>query len=335
MDRFGALELQRRILERGLNRVRPHEIELWGRGGGAAEAEAMPPLQAADLAVGITGKGDSFALAVRSSRDGEDVRAAVAAIREEAPVDFRVVGHILALSKPWYQSKISPLWPGCSAAHRRVSLGTLGCFVSRRNDPNRWPHILSNNHVLAREREDLEPRPKDWVFQPADGDDDDQEDDTVAQLTHWVPLMKEDNVVDAAIAHLQQGVAWEPKVLAGLGDIQGVRPLSEPLRNGEAVHKVGRTTGLRTGRIASEHLKPVPVQFGTGMRSFVEVLEVDSEEPDLFCDHGDSGSLIVDEQLRAVGLLFAKADAAGTAYANPIHRVLDMLDVDLLLEVTN
>lgn len=334
MQRSEALELQKRILERRLNRVEVPEVGPWGRSGGTRGERGLPR-PAPDLAVGITGEGGDFALAVRSWRDSEEVRATVAAIREEAPVDFRVVGRIVALSKPWHQSKVRPLWPGCSTAHRRIGLGTLGCFVALREDAARWPHILSNNHVLAREREDLQPRPKDWIFQPADDDDDDQGDDTVARLNLWIPLQVEGNRVDAAVARLDEGIDWRPEVLDGLGDLQGVRPLSEPLADGDTVHKVGRTTGLRTGRVRAQHLEPVPVQFPIKERSFVNVLEIESDGPKLFCDFGDSGSLVVDDQFRAVALLFAKADAAGTAYANPIHEVLELLQVDLLLEVTN
>lgn len=51
---------------------------------------------------------------------------------------------------------------------------------------------------------------------------------------------------------------------------------------------------------------------------------------------GDSGSLIIDEQLRAIGLLFAGGDEGGSngqglTYANPITTVLDEIQVDLEL----
>lgn len=332
MRRSEAVELQRRVLELGLHQAGSPDFEPRGRGVAGPEEVFRP---ADELAIGIRGRADDFELAVRSWRDGEDIRAAVDAIRAEGgPLDFRVVGRIAALSKPWHQSKVRPLWPGCSAAHRRVGLGTAGCFVALREDAARWPHILSNNHVLAREREDLEPLPKDWIFQPADDDDDDLDDDTVARLSRWVPLQVENNLVDAAIARLDEGIAWQPEVLDGIGDLQGVRPANEPLVDGEPVHKVGRSTGTTNGWVKGQHFKPMWVDFPIRTRSFVDVFEIESGG-DPFCDSGDSGSLVVDEQHRAVGLLFAKANDAGTAYANPIHHVLDLLDIELLLEVTN
>lgn len=328
MKRTEALALQERVLARGLHRLGERDA-LPGRGG-EARVESAASLE---LAVGIRGDGDDFRLAVRSPRDGDDVRQAVRDMENVGPVDFQVVGPIVALSKPWHQSKVRPLWPGASAAYHRVDLGTLGCFVARRNDPDRWPHILSNNHVLARERDNPNPRPREWIFQPAAGDDEDPDGDTVAQLSHWVPLQDEDNVVDAAIARLDEGIAWQPDVLDGLGTLQGVRPEAEPLRDDETVHKIGRTTGTTTGRVQAQEFRPVTVKFRSKKRSFVRVFEIESEtEP--FADHGDSGSLIVDDQLRAVGLLFATATEAGTTYANPIHSVLDLLEVDILLDVT-
>ena len=56
-----------------------------------------------------------------------------------------------------------------------------------------------------------------------------------------------------------------------------------------------------------------------------------------FSDSGDSGSLIVDEDLKAIGLLFAGGDSGGAnhkglTYANPITSVLNTLKIDLLLD---
>ena len=55
-----------------------------------------------------------------------------------------------------------------------------------------------------------------------------------------------------------------------------------------------------------------------------------------FSDSGDSGSLIVDESLNGIGLLFAGGNEGGTngqglTYANPLGDVLDALSVDLEL----
>lgn len=48
-----------------------------------------------------------------------------------------------------------------------------------------------------------------------------------------------------------------------------------------------------------------------------------------FAEQGDSGSLVIDEENRAVGLLFATASGVDIAYANPISKVLNYFDVQL------
>jgi hypothetical protein len=69
---------------------------------------------------------------------------------------------------------------------------------------------------------------------------------------------------------------------------------------------------------------------------FDNQIEIEGSGNKAFSDSGDSGSLIVDDQLRAVGLLFAGGDVGGSngkglTYANPIDAVLDALKVDLEL----
>ena len=61
-----------------------------------------------------------------------------------------------------------------------------------------------------------------------------------------------------------------------------------------------------------------------------------STTPWTFSQGGDSGSLIVDADRRAVGLLFAGSDQGGSngkglTYANPLRAVLEALKVDLFL----
>jgi hypothetical protein len=64
-------------------------------------------------------------------------------------------------------------------------------------------------------------------------------------------------------------------------------------------------------------------------------LEIEGAAADAFSAGGDSGSLIVDEDHKAVALLFAGGDVGGAngkglTYANPIRAVLDALKLELL-----
>ena len=82
-------------------------------------------------------------------------------------------------------------------------------------------------------------------------------------------------------------------------------------------------------------LDNVIVTYDLGDLRFDNQIEVEGAETDAFSDSGDSGSLIVDADRKAVALLFAGGDIGGTngkglTYANPIGAVLDALKVDLL-----
>lgn len=77
------------------------------------------------------------------------------------------------------------------------------------------------------------------------------------------------------------------------------------------------------------------VNFDTGEFSFDQTVEIEGEGDLPFSDGGDSGSLIVGADNRAVALLFAGSELGGgngmgLTYANPVRLVLDGLEVDLV-----
>ena len=109
------------------------------------------------------------------------------------------------------------------------------------------------------------------------------------------------------------------------------------LFEGATVHKVGRTTGQTEGRITAIEIDNVSVEYDLGWLRFDNQIEIEGAGQQAFCDSGDSGSLIVDEDLKAIGLLFAGGDSGGAnhkglTYANPIELVLNTLKIDLLLD---
>jgi hypothetical protein len=106
------------------------------------------------------------------------------------------------------------------------------------------------------------------------------------------------------------------------------------LQVGDVVHKVGRTTGVRHGRVTAFELDGVAVEYDLGVISFDDQIEIEGAGHRALSDAGDSGSLIVDDQLRAAALLFAGGDHGGSngpglTYANPIGAVLQALKVKL------
>ena len=100
------------------------------------------------------------------------------------------------------------------------------------------------------------------------------------------------------------------------------------------MHKVGRTTGVRHGRVTAFELDGVTVDYDMGRLTFDDQIEIEGEGKRSFSDAGDSGSLIVDDERMASALLFAGGDHGGTngkglTYANPIDAVLRALRVEL------
>jgi hypothetical protein len=284
------------------------------------------------LGVSLKGRNE-YRLAVRLQDHALERSALIAEIsaRAKGEVDVRYVGSIRARSA-WYRSRQRPLLMGASVGYLATAYnmaGTLGCFVSRKGTSGL--HILSNNHVLADENRYHIGKP---IVQPGTLDQGDPVADRVAKLTAFIKLKPTGaNHVDCAIAKLNAGIEPDTSKLKGLGQLSGVRAAALDIQ--DAVHKVGRTTGLRHGRVTAIELDGVTVEYDIGVVSFDDQVEIEGSGTRSFSDAGDSGSLIVDGDLDAAALLFAGSDHGGTngkglTYANPIHAVLRALKVKIV-----
>ena len=287
-------------------------------------ASALPPdPKPTAIALGICRSGKQWQLAVRLHHAFPGAESVVDKIRDEAKgeLDVRVVGRVRK-QVPWHQKRTRPLQIGGSIGHVKITAGTLGAFVTRngRNDL-----ILSNNHVLANEND---AKRNDAILQPGKFDGGRSPKDRVAHLDRFVRLSKSKaNLVDCATASLEDEMEYYSSWLQGLGPISGVR--AAPLGEDEPVFKLGRTTGKTEGRISAIEVDDLEVGFDIGNLRFNDQLEIAPAASKPFSLGGDSGSLIVDSDLRAVGLLFAGNDSDAT-YANPIQAVLDELDANLV-----
>ncbi len=209
-----------------------------------------------------------------------------------------------------------------------IAAGTLGCFVKMRDGSAR---ILSNNHVLADENSG---KKGDAVIQPGRFDGGKKTKDTIGALDKFVKLNPHGaNFVDAALSTIKKGVQFDAKTLHGLGQFKGVGP--DFLDAGDEVAKVGRTTDVTHGRVTAFELDNVVVAYDIGNLRFDNQIEIEGAGTGPFSRGGDSGSLIVDADFRAVALLFAGGEQGGTngqglTFANPIHAVFEVLGVDLL-----
>jgi len=210
--------------------------------------------------------------------------------------------------------------------------GTLGSVVK---DAKGNRYILSNNHVLARSNAG---KVGEAIMQRGYVDTVPVCSKTgtinVANLSKFVPLKfnATNNTVDAAIAKVITGK------VSTTGEILGIGTISSTTVNpavGLKVEKSGRTTGKKTGTIASVNVTATVSGYGacgtgTSTAKFVNQFLINSTT---FSAGGDSGALIVTQPAvgkkpNPVGLLFA--GSTSTTLANPIKSVLTALGVTVV-----
>lgn len=320
-----ALELKARLLSRsGLaarSAIRTRTLDATGTP--AAGARTTTPSSLTQVAIGVTGKNGKYRIAVRVQSQAPDAAGVLARVHDMArgETDVRLVGKVRKQAVPWHQRRNRPLRIGGSVGHVDVSAGTLGCFVTRDGSEDL---ILSNNHVLANEDRG---RKGDPIIQPGDADDGNVAADQIGELFDFKKLKQNHNLVDCALARLTAGVEYFHNELDQVGQIRGVR--KDLLEEGETVYKVGRTTGYEKGRVTAIEIDRLEVEFDRGDLGFDRQFEIEPAGSRPFSLGGDSGSLIVDSNRLAVGLLFAGNDIDAT-YANDIHEVLKALKVQLV-----
>jgi DNA-binding transcriptional LysR family regulator len=322
-------------------------------------SEVLPPLQRLCLGIGRGDAPGDFRLAVRlqsqSALLDELVERVRAKVGGEMDVAFigRVTPHIkkplakkppkpAVAAKPVTPAKAPaddagkvdphdlqklrrPLIVGCSVGHFETTAGTIGLLVRHRKTGR--PVILSNSHVLA-----LAGLAKlgDAVTQPGKLDGG-VPADHVAALLDFVPLKTEgSNFVDAAIAVLDDSVAIDATSVPGIGAI--TFPSVEPIMPGQQVMKLGRTSGFTVGEIMATELDDVAVDYlDVGTVVFDDQIEIKGSPGKPFSRDGDSGSLIVNADRQAIGLLFAGNpdlnDGAGLSFANSLSKVIAALDL--------
>ncbi|MGY1802032.1 hypothetical protein ACI78T_02000 [Blastococcus sp. SYSU D00922] len=313
MDPDAARELKARILER-----LPSAVEASSQ---AVEHDAPWPW----VAVGLRPTGDGARVAVRLQRDGDRALLPDLGRAAAAEVEVKVIGPVRSQSSPAeLQRRVRPLRPGLSVAHRSVTAGTLGGFVRTASGLA----ILSNNHVLAASNAAV---PGDAVLQPGPADGGTPQD-RVATLTAFQRMVPRGaNLVDAAVAALDDGVDAEPGALPG-GPLLGTVPPSLDVDPDEAVEKIGRTTGHTAGRITAVEVDGVAVQYDDAVYRFDDQIEIEGRAG-AFSAGGDSGSVIWRSRDRApVALLFAGSETGGSGgtgvtFANPLATVLSTLGV--------
>lgn len=217
-------------------------------------------------------------------------------------------------------SKVRPMIFGYSIGPLGLNLaGTAGWLV-RSISGVPAVYILSNNHVMA----NTNSLPINTsILQPAQLDGG-VSTDAIARLSRYIPINFQTatstptNTVDAAIAQVIR-----PRDVSTQIAMIGVPTGIIPAFVNQAVKKSGRTTGFTTGVITNTGAT-VTVNYGNNRIAIFtgQIISTSMSAP------GDSGSLLVDNSNRAVGLLFAGSSSV-TIY-NPISTVISALSVGLI-----
>lgn len=247
-----------------------------------SEADQVPA-KIKDVATDVVEVGDIFA-------GGGDLSA----VEDVDEIHETVTPQLL-------RRRVRPARGGYSVGHYKITAGTLGtCCYDLSPFPSipRRYYILSNNHVLANSNN---ARIGDPILQPGPYDGGRYPQDLIARLSRFVPIRfisgtsAPCNYVDAAIAEgdfedLNREIYW----------VGYVKRLYVAPQIGDVVEKTGRTTNFTTGTVTNIN-GTLNVNYGAGRvaRFCRQIITTNMSAG------GDSGSLVVNLDEGAVGLLFA------------------------------
>jgi hypothetical protein len=253
---------------------------------------------------------------------------------------------------------------GISGANTNLTgqSGTIGYFCTRASKFSRRKevHLLSNSHVFADLRKTAVDE-HDLIMQPSPGEP--ASNRPIGSLVNFSPLkfdgqLSEPNHIDAAIAKLWGAERHNP-LIPFIGSIRGHVEKGD-IEVGESARKFGRTTGYTEGTVFSICLDIWIHYDRTGQSAFFRdqfLIEPALPKFTKFVAKGDSGSLVVDENQHAIGLVFGgmaelpeslrelpdsgqnhRTDPADApkriesyGVANPISEVLDRMKIELLV----
>ena len=245
-------------------------------------------------------------------------------------------------------NRMRPCPGGFSIGHYKITAGTMSTAVydllpgssvspprAGYGNPPQW-YVLSNNHVLANSNQALIGDP---ILQPGPINGGTFPGDMIARLQRFVPiqffppapLALHNNVVDCAIAAgdletLDREIYW-------IGEVRGWKLKAPrvgyptPVTVGLPVQKTGMRSGWTAGNVLAINAT-VDVGYGIGVARFHDqILAWNPVTRQAIGAPGDSGSLVLDWDNVAVGLLFA--GSATITVCNQIENVRALLRVEV------
>jgi hypothetical protein len=212
----------------------------------------------------------------------------------------------------------------CRAIGGYVYTGTLGAIVTDNETGD--PLMLSNFHVMC---VDDGWSAGDTMTQPSRVDGGSCPSGIVGELRRAVlagTTGTDGPGVDAAVASIS-GRPHKCEIVE-IGEVKGKATAA----NNMAVRKRGRTTGLTYGKVDSLDLT-VKVPYGDGLGDVILSKQIaivpDTTRSERFGQKGDSGSVVVNDDNKIVGLYFAGATDGSMGVANPIQAVLDAVNIKI------
>ncbi len=281
-----------------------HESELLARDGVVGVAISNK------VKAGKPGKARSLTVYVESKKKTVAAAARIPAKIDGVVTDVVEVGEIKALA---FTARLRPAVPGFSIGHTNITAGTFGylvqdirrcccesetCCCGSKQECKGNYLILSNNHILAAENSG---KPGDLILQPGPLDGGVYPSDSVATLERFEPIVfgrSGYNLVDAAVARPTHSRNVTASIIGQIMP-RGV----DQAFTGSQVIKAGRTTEVTSGRVTAVNAT-IAVGYSSGSAVFRhQIITTPMGAP------GDSGSLLMDADLNAIGLLFAGSSA--------------------------
>ncbi|KLU76449.1 hypothetical protein G8V05_08010 [Clostridium botulinum C/D] len=214
--------------------------------------------------------------------------------------------------------RVRPAIPGysISAAELNAS-GTLTCLVT----DGKEKYILACNHTIAGENRFPIGEP---IVQPGISDKGRVPKDVIAMLSKYIPIQFEgyiftpENYVDCAIGKVVKRDIVSSNI-AIIGELKGVKNVNI----GDVVKKIGTTTECTENKILGVGIT-IKIKMDTGIALFKNQIATG-----LMTKPGDSGSIVVDKNNYAVGVVIA--EGIKNTLITPMRSVLKSLNVEIVL----
>jgi hypothetical protein len=215
--------------------------------------------------------------------------------------------------------------PGQSSANVATDVGTICVYAKRKTDPGTYRRFfLSCNHVFS----SLNLAPYGTpIIAPARLDGGLYPYNEVGRLADFIPIMfgpLYGNFCDAAVAHtvLETGGT---NTITDIGLISELGSISSIEANPQ-VRKIGRSSGVTQGIVVAAHASIKVDYWAMGAYGANTVFH-DQIITSLMGTYGDSGSLLINHQQQAIGMLFA--GSATHTFFNPLSIILRLFNMEI------